>query len=582
MKSLFALLFSVWSLAAATYYVDPVNGSNANDGLATNTAWQTIWYAVKRGTYPNYVYLSAGDTVYLRGGYYRGNTNSIALQATAPESSGTTNNPITIMAYPGETPIVCDTTPPYSGVMLYEKGYWRFHGITYSNCYTSMFFSGVTNFVVTDCTFGWTPEVGFGYSGVSFYGTYATNASQYNIVSNCLFEQWGRVSNDGFGYCNDEGASLSFGNESADPPCFYNLVISNRFIYSAHDSFNLITAYNVIRGNLFVNAPWFPTNETCFMLSRGGNPDEPNYYGGYGNRHTKPGDAGDFKIDMRNVFEYNTFLYTGPPPDDAGSFGIELATAYSIYRYNTVAYSLSSGIRFTSNSGTSHAKSNVVYNCVVYGNGQAANYGPWVAAPERHGFYSHNLLSTNNYIVNNIVSGNYPSNFSVWTYQYQVVRTNWNADWAGFTDPLFYGTNGIQNLVVPTDWYRCYNETNVPDFRLQDGSPCIDAGTWLAFVTSESGSGTTMAVDNSLYFSDGNRIVTGDTIQLQGQTSTAIVSSNDWQNNVLYLASPLTWTNGQGVSLQYNGAAPDMGAYEYGSGPGRRVMGSGTYGVGTY
>lgn len=86
--------------------------------------------------------------------------------------------------------------------------------------------------------------------------------------------------------------------------------------------------------------------------------------------------------------------------------------------------------------------------------------------------------------------------------------------------------------------------------------------TLTADVATADGSGTTFTVDNSLYFSDGNRIVAGDTIQLQGQTVRAVITANDWTNNVLTFTPSLTWTNGQGVALAYNGAAPDMGAYE--------------------
>jgi hypothetical protein len=37
----------------------------------------------------------------------------------------------------------------------------------------------------------------------------------------------------------------------------------------------------------------------------------------------------------------------------------------------------------------------------------------------------------------------------------------------------------------------------------------------------------------------------------------------DYVNNTLTLDQPLSWTDGQGVSLAYNGKAPDIGAYEY-------------------
>ncbi len=121
-------------------------------------------------------------------------------------------------------------------------------------------------------------------------------------------------------------------------------------------------------------------------------------------------------------------------------------------------------------------------------------------------------------------------------------------------NPKFLSTNGYGFV---------WNPNNLPDFHLQQGSPCIDAGTWLATITSANGSGTSFTVDNSLYFSDGNQIVPGDTIQLQGQTATATITANDWTNNVLTFTPALTWTQGQGVSLPYFGSAPDMGAFEF-------------------
>jgi hypothetical protein len=48
---------------------------------------------------------------------------------------------------------------------------------------------------------------------------------------------------------------------------------------------------------------------------------------------------------------------------------------------------------------------------------------------------------------------------------------------------------------------------------------------------------------------------------LQGQISTATITSIS--GNTITVATPLTWTNGQGLALAYGGAAPDVGACEY-------------------
>lgn len=43
----------------------------------------------------------------------------------------------------------------------------------------------------------------------------------------------------------------------------------------------------------------------------------------------------------------------------------------------------------------------------------------------------------------------------------------------------------------------------------------------------------------------------------------ALIVAIDHQDNILTLETELTWSAGQGVSLPYKGAAPDIGAYEW-------------------
>lgn len=301
----------------------------------------------------------------------------------------------------------------------------------------------------------------------------------------------------------------------------------------------------------------------------------------------KPQDAGDFQIDQRNVWESNRMHYCGAPADSNGGHIIEMATDKNIWRFNTICYGQASGIAFDV-SGAAQCRSNAIYNNTIFENGLGVTLGITNALQGFCGIVNLQSQNSNNFIVNNIIWANAPSNVWPTTPGSQVMRTNWDGDVAACTYPQFVNTNGYG------DYFRT---SSLPNLALQTNSPCIDAGTWLAYVTTASGSGTSMGVDNSLYFSDGNRIVTGDTIQLQGQTNTVTVSSNDWANNTLYLSGSLTWTNGQGVSLAYNGTAPDMGAFETqgqggGSGGGEtnapatngvvKILGVGTWGVGTY
>lgn len=97
------------------------------------------------------------------------------------------------------------------------------------------------------------------------------------------------------------------------------------------------------------------------------------------------------------------------------------------------------------------------------------------------------------------------------------------------------------------------------DFGLQATSPAIDAGAFLT-TTSGAGSGTSVPVLDARFFIDGWGIVDGDTIQIGG--ATARVTAVDYATNTLTVDQSLSWSNGDGVSLPYFGARPDIGAAE--------------------
>jgi hypothetical protein len=133
----------------------------------------------------------------------------------------------------------------------------------------------------------------------------------------------------------------------------------------------------------------------------------------------------------------------------------------------------------------------------------------------------------------------------------QVFAGNWNGETQG--NPKF--VSGSATLGDPLS-------TTSPDLHLQPGSPGIDAGVALTTVTSSTGSGTSLVVANAGYFTDGWGIITGDTIQLMGTTQRATITSVNYSTNTLTLNTSLSWTTNQGLALAYEGAAPDVGAYE--------------------
>jgi hypothetical protein len=100
------------------------------------------------------------------------------------------------------------------------------------------------------------------------------------------------------------------------------------------------------------------------------------------------------------------------------------------------------------------------------------------------------------------------------------------------------------------------------EFRIRDTSPLVDKGVPLT-KTKSSGSGTVVDVDDAGYFMDGFGIVEGDRIQI-GSNAPVLIKDVDYSSNRITLASEITWNAGDGVSLPYNGSAPDIGAYETG------------------
>src|SRR5690606_37487716 len=94
--------------------------------------------------------------------------------------------------------------------------------------------------------------------------------------------------------------------------------------------------------------------------------------------------------------------------------------------------------------------------------------------------------------------------------------------------------------------------------ELSSGSAMIDAGAFLT-TTVAAGSGTLVTVADSLYFYGGSELLEGDSVQIGSNPPVQLTAVNH-STNVLTLASSVSWSKGDGVSLPYQGRAPDIGA----------------------
>ncbi|MEW6428836.1 MAG: right-handed parallel beta-helix repeat-containing protein [Thermodesulfobacteriota bacterium] len=103
------------------------------------------------------------------------------------------------------------------------------------------------------------------------------------------------------------------------------------------------------------------------------------------------------------------------------------------------------------------------------------------------------------------------------------------------------------------------------DFNLADGSPAVDAGGFLTEAVGD-GEGNILRVGDARFFFDGYGVTDGDKVQIGAQPPVR-VARVDYAANTLILEKPLSWQNGDPVSLPFKGAAPDAGAGESPRGP---------------
>jgi hypothetical protein len=109
------------------------------------------------------------------------------------------------------------------------------------------------------------------------------------------------------------------------------------------------------------------------------------------------------------------------------------------------------------------------------------------------------------------------------------------------------------------------------DFHYQSGSPALNAGTYLTTVAAgDSGSGTSLVVDDAAYFQDGYGIsgVNADCLAVTSVTNQVCITAVNYPTNTLTLASGITRSAGDPVWLSSDstgrtvliGNAPNIGA----------------------
>lgn len=526
---LLVLLFTVASpLWATDYYVDQ-NHPFANDQNAgtIDQPWETITKANQT--------LTAGDTAYIRAGTY----NSYI----APVNSGTAEYRITYRKYGSETVTISGTR---YGIYLSDDDYITVNGITFTNPTQGMYITNDSDYnIVDDCTFG--PQGDY-----TWYGSRIYNYSDHNWVKNSTFYKFGKCPSQDLGLVLE----LGYDDGGASDEATYNLIENCTLYHGGHHVLGVHGRYNVIRNNYLHNEAWCGAGNA------------------YGNRTIQM--SGNSGYTGHNLFENNRFGYSDKPVDDtSGTALVGTSNSDNIWRYNSFYHGNTAGMSLYIYDNNLNCSNNKIYNNTFFNNGNPSHQPP---SPDDDSicaiyFNENSWFLPGAEMINNAIKNNlYYSHDHVYgdeggaAESDQIYANNFGDD-ADSVNPSFVDADTTR----PSD----KTDSSLPNLNLQSGSPAIDAGGPLTTV-ADTGSGTSLIVDDAGYFQDGTwgpsyADIEADWIAVGPLGNVVQISSINYSTNTITLASSITRNDGDPVWLYKKsdgtqvlyGSAPDAGAYEF-------------------
>jgi hypothetical protein len=518
--SLFMLIFTD-KIHAANYYIDQ-NHPAANDQNkgTIDQPWKTLVKANQT--------LIAGDTVFIRSGIY----NSFI----DPDNSGTAIALITFKNYGTDKVTIADAT---YGIFLNEKSYISVLGINFQNLDRFLYLQHGSNYnIIAYCNFDQARMTNG--KTVAWAGSIIKTNSKYNWIHHCRFSKYGYFTDD------DKSCIMDIGDENVITDfTSHNLIENCTFFHGGHHVLGVFGMFNVIRNNYVHNEAWSlgtPQSDRGEVLYG----DRIIYVSGY------------VENSGWNLFEGNQIAYSSDPSDDVGATGMTLTTSHNIIRFNRFYYNDMAGLTLCAFPGYCQ---DIVYNKIYQNtflhnslNDQSSKCG--IA----YGLYRVSFIMKYNSFKNNLFLGHKRlyGNYKILlenkaNIEDQIFGGNWDGDSLG--DPKF-----INAGMIPGDPM----DSSFPDLHLQPDSPCKNKGTYLTKIISASGSGNSFMVEDAGYFIDGWGIrgVNGDEIQFYPTSKKAWITGINYSTGMITLDRKVSWKQGQGISLSYNDAAPDVGAYE--------------------
>ena len=579
----FLLIFLLVPALGAEYYVS--NDGNDNNPGTFEEPWETIGKANGE--------VQPGDTVYFMAGEYDG--------VIEPFVSGTEGNKITYRNYPGDEVFLRGEPNQFAVISLG----WRVHGPDWDARNYIVIDGFNIEHAYTDTQMDYRPR------GIFVYGS----SSHHREIRNCKIQCHGTPVWEGY---VDSGISVSeadyniIENNYIDGWCrigigvgkqsFYNTFRNNTVLNCYANNLNFGSSLGTMQGNLVEgNTLCGNLISDCIQFEQDYDVPPPDTGSNQGVviRNNILCGAGENAIDLKGasyiVIEGN-IIYNNTGNNDGG-----LNPDQGDNRQGGLG-----GIMHGSGAGSSEViiRNNVFYDCQggilpengfkLYGNallynnrdytGTNSDY-TWTRKPAFTGITAWNGLERIG-LKNNIIGGHNSAeialrntatsvdmNNNLYLTNPKLVEYRGLYDWdvLGFDDWKQYlqglpGVTGKDSQSIEADPLF----VNVPedivgdhtlfDFNLQENSPGIDAGTHLTETTS-SGSGSQVQVEDAGYFFDGYGITQGDEIKI-GDNVLVRITDIDYDTNTLTIDQNINWNNGDPVSLDYNGNAPDIGAFE--------------------
>jgi len=537
-------LLAAGAAHAADIYVAG-NGSDSNSG-SRSAPLRTIAAAVKAA--------NPGDTVWLSPGQYQ--------ESLIPARSGSNGQPITFKKLgPGPSVIVAA-----SGGAL--------HNAIYVNGVTDIVIDGIdanggtaapaaafASFVVISNSSRIVLRNGTYANANGWAGIEVNNNSSYVSVQNNSVDMVGQFVSPKTEGGSGEGILVQYGNPT------HVLVAQNHITHSGHDLMSIGSQFNIAQDN-YLNNDWS---------------DVQGVPAGFRNVVV---------VGNNNVVQRNYLSHSGPGPAKyRATTVLRVEGSNNIVRQNVLTNGFDQAFQSTAGPWTANGGGNRIYNNTAYDIGGPA----WAEQIYQPGYTRGNDVFQNNLVVNTrMAPPDYDNDVVFWVQTQAQGQTSGSSVIANLIIPsggkkptimlgpspgamplqapgaavstlVFGNLIGVQPVFaaapVSTSSSKAGSSSAavaIASYRLSAGSPGVAQGAFLTKTTAQGQSATVPVADAS-FFTDGFGITAGDMVKLQGTAQAVQVTHVDYAANTLTLAQSVAFSSGQGVSLDYQGTAPDIG-----------------------